>query len=91
MSRRFIRFAAALALAATLATPASAGPLVPGPAGRTDLFALVRIWAAQLRGVFDAQGMSIDPDGATVDKGMSIDPNGAAADSDRGMSIDPDG
>lgn len=41
-------------------------------------FVVALAWTTQITAIFENQGMSIDPDGAT-------------ADSDKGMSIDPDG
>jgi hypothetical protein len=96
MSRRIVRFAAALTLAASLAVPAHAAG--SGRSG-TSLFDLAWSWLT----AWADKGFTIDPDGATADddKGYGIDPDGltmqgtdpraAADDSDRGFTIDPEG
>lgn len=97
MSRRIVRFAAALTLAASLAVPAHAAA-----AGRStaSFFDLVWTW---LSTVSSDKGYGIDPNGATAngDRGFGIDPDGLAVqgtaprattdDSDRGFGIDPNG
>ncbi|MES1242655.1 MAG: hypothetical protein ABUT39_13655 [Acidobacteriota bacterium] len=101
MSGRIVRFASALALAASLAVPAAhaAGPLQAGSAG-SSLFDLVRTWLAT---AWSDKGFTIDPDGGTVngDRGFGIDPDGltvqmpdpraTSEEGDRGFSIDPNG
>jgi hypothetical protein len=97
MSRRIVRFAAALTLAASLAVPAHAAGFSRSGAG---LFDLAWTWLAS---ALSDKGFTIDPNGATAngDKGFGIDPDGltvqgiapraTADDSDRGYSIDPNG
>lgn len=97
MSRRIVRFAAALTLAASLAAPAHAAGFGRSAA---SLFDLAWTWLAA---AWPDKGYTIDPNGATADddRGFSIDPNGltvqgvdpraAADDPDRGYSIDPNG
>jgi hypothetical protein len=101
MSTRIVRFAAALTLTASLASPAAhaAGP------GRSDLagaslFGLAWSWLAT---AWSDRGFSIDPNGGAVngDKGYGIDPDGLTVQSpgpkatseetDKGFTIDPNG
>ena len=101
MSRRIVRFAAALTLVASFAVPSAhaAGPGLSGHAG-ASLFDLAWSWLAT---AWSDKGFSIDPNGGTVneDKGFTIDPDGltvqdvnpraTSEEGDRGFSIDPDG
>lgn len=97
MSRRIVRFAAALTLAASLAVPAHAAGFDRSGA---SLFDLAWTWLAA---AWPDKGFGIDPNGATADddRGYSIDPDGltvqgvdpraTADDPDRGFTIDPEG
>jgi hypothetical protein len=84
MSRRFVRIAAVLTLAAALAVPTVPAVQAAGPfhaaAPRPGLLELAWSWLAGLW-----------PDTAWADKGYSIDPNGGTTNGDIGFGIDPDG
>lgn len=97
MSRRIVRFAAALTLAASLTAPAHAAG---SDRSAASLFDFAWTWLAS---AWPDKGFGIDPDGATADddRGFTIDPDGLTVqgvdpraisdESDRGFTIDPNG
>lgn len=87
-----------LLVTALAAPPAMAAAPASERGFRIDLADLLADWWGSLVSVWDASGMSIDPDGAPSDnsaaqgeEGGSIDPNGSTAPGDSGGSIDPNG
>lgn len=91
-SRNLTRRVNAFVLAVLLvlaAVPANAFPLT----GELSLGSLWETFRSLVIGVWQGEGIMIDPNGATApgDEGMTIDPNGVTAVGEEGMSIDPNG
>lgn len=99
MRRGMLKWAAALAMAAALASPAWAagGSRTDQAAGFSGFWAAATRWLS-LGWELVAQPLSdfgpmTDPNGSTSssDHGSQIDPNGSTSDSDFGPTMDPNG